>query len=496
VIHEAHGLLTAYDPAAGIVARNPLYDKDLNNIAPRLSFAWDVTGKGKTVVRSGFGVFYDDFSQDALTGQIYENSFNAGVAYNPTSASPVQILKPASGFPVLAPDTPVFIRDVTSDVSTVPKNMRTPYVYNYNLNVQQELFRNAVLQVGYVGSAGRKLLRLRDLNEPTQSQITAADLACNCINDGFLRQFSNLANMSSLEPFQPFYVNQLEASATSSYNSMQASFTQQNFHGLTQQIAYTWAHSIDTASDSQDFVPNASMPQNSNNVAGDKGPSNYDVRNRFVWSSTYDLPKWGSHERIGAGWSLSGILTLMSGHPFSMNYNFIDDFSGSAEFYDRPDVVGPIHYNPSHPLQYLDLSSFQVPCTYNASVGDGFADSCIPGTRHYGTLGRNALIGPHYRNFDFALSKSTALGERWRLLLRADFYNLTNHPNFANPLAVAFFADAAPNRSSAAPTGLDLNTGRSVGFYPITATSDVGLGNPVLGGGGQRSIQLSLKLLF
>jgi hypothetical protein len=135
-------------------------------------------------------------------------------------------------------------------------------------------------------------------------------------------------------------------------------------------------------------------------------------------------------------------------------------------------------------------------------VLDGFADSCQPGTRHYGNLGRNALIGPNYRNFDFAFSKTTSLTERWQLLLRADFFNLTNHPNFANPLAVAFFADAAPNRGAILPnnvvatTGIDPATGRSVGYMPITATSDVGLGNPVLGGGGQRSIQLSMKLQF
>ena len=107
-------------------------------------------------------------------------------------------------------------------------------------------------------------------------------------------------------------------------------------------------------------MPNASMPQDSNNVRGDKGPSNYDVRNRFVWAATYDFPKWSG--RLREGWSLSGVLTLMSGHPFSMNYNFIDDFSGGGEFDDRPDVVGPIRYNASDPRNYLDLSSFTVPC--------------------------------------------------------------------------------------------------------------------------------------
>lgn len=499
VIHDKNGLLSAYDPAQttfGIVFRDPLYNKDFNNFAPRLSVAWDAFGKGKTVVRAGIGVFYDDFSQDAFTGQIFENTFNAGTAYNPAGPKPVLLLKPSNPATPLVPDTPVFVRDVTGDVATVPQDMRTPYVYNYNLNVQQEIFRNTVLQVGYVGSAGRKLLRIRDLNQPTQAEITAADLGClpvPCINDGSVPR-PLTTPMSSLEPFAPFYVDQLESSATSNFNSLQVLLTQRNWHGFSHQISYTWGHSIDTASDSQDFVPNASMPQDSNNVRGDKGPSNYDVRNRFVWAATYDFPHWSG--RLREGWSLSGVLTLMSGHPFSMNYNFIDDFSGGGEFDDRPDVVGPIRYNASDPRNYLDLSSFSVPCTYDPTVGDGFADSCVPGTRHYGTLGRNSLIGPDYRNFDLALSKLTTLTERFKLLFRVDAYNLTNHPNFANPLAVAFFADAAPNRSGSAPTGIDLATGRSVGNLAITATSDVGLGNPVLGGGGQRSIQFAVKLMF
>jgi hypothetical protein len=505
VIHEEKGRFSVYDPNVGLIHRDPLYDKDFNNFSPRASVAWDLTGKGKTVVRAGFGVFYDVFSQDAFTGQIFENSFNAGLAYNPISpaADAVLVLKPPTLPFTVAANQPVFTRDVTSDAATVQKSFRTPYIYNYNLNIQQELFHNAVLQVGYVGSAGRKLLRFLDINQPTQAQITAADLSCTpapCVFDPIPRGSPGFpgftANLSSLEPFPPFVVNQLEAAATSNYNSLQVSLTQQNWRNLTNQITYTYSHSTDTASDSQDYVPNAAQPQDSTNPRSNKGPSNFDVRQRFVWSATYEFPKWAALGRMGEGWQVSSVLTLMSGHPFHLNYNFIDDYSGSGEFFDRPDVVGPIRYNRSDPTKFLDLASFKIPCSYPTGGGDGFADTCVPGSRHFGNLGRNALLGPDYRNWDFAVSKITRLGERFRLLLRADFYNLTNHPNFANPLAVAFFADAAPNRTGANPTGIDLVTGRSLGFSPITATSDVGLGNPILGGGGPRSIQFALKLLF
>jgi Carboxypeptidase regulatory-like domain len=505
VIHDADGLISAYDPTLrpyGITFRNPLYDKDFKNFAPRLSAAWDVFGKGTTVVRSGFGVFYDDFSQDAFFGQLYENSYSIGTAYNPAGPDPIYIFEPNTAV-AIAPGTPIFVSNATSDVSTVQNNMRTPYVYNYNLNIQQALFRDTTLEVGYVGSAGRKLLRLRDLNQPTHAEVTAADLACMCINDGDVPR-PLTTPLSPDAPYAPYAVNQLESTATSNYNSLQVSLTQRHWRRLTNQIAYTWSHSIDTASDSQDYVPNAAMPQDSNNVNGDKGPSNYDVRNRFVWSSVYEFPQWSAIGRAGSGWSVAGVLTLMSGHPFSINYDFLDDYSGGGEFYDRPDVVGPIQYNQSDPANYLNLSSFSAPCNMNwtGSLGDGLADSCQPGTRHYGDLGRNALIGPDYRNFDLALSKLTSITERLKLMFRLDAYNLTNHPNFANPLAVAFFANAAPNRSATAPNGIfdvvgpNPNNGRSVGSLAITATSDVGLGNPVLGGGGQRSFQLSAKFEF
>ena len=500
VIGEDHNQFSIYDPAVGLVQKKQLYPKDLNNFSPRVSVAWDVFGKGKTVVRAGGGVFYDGFSQDFFTGQIAENTDNTGPAYNAIGPNPVfistrlntplpnQDLVIQPGVPVWLPASVSAGTATSTDAFTVSQKLRTPYIMNYNLNIQQELTKNTVLQVGYVGSAGRKLFRFRDINQPSQAEITVADLACNCINDGTVpRPFDAAAPLSPLAPNQPFYVNELETNASSNYNSLQVSLLQRNWHRFTQQFAYTWSHSIDNASDGQDFVPNAAQPNNSTNPDDNKGPSNFDVRNRLVWSVTYDFPKWERVGKLGDGWQMSGILTVMSGHPFSLNYAFEDDYSGSGEFFDRPDVVAPIHYNYSNPSQFLELDSFAIPCTVK-QPSDGFADSCIPGTRHFGDEGRNSLLGPNYRNFDFAISKMTSINERFKVQFRADFYNLTNHPNFASPLLPAFFADAAPNG-----VGPD---GRSLGIYPITATSDVGLGNPILGGGGPRSIQFGLKLLF
>jgi hypothetical protein len=245
-------------------------------------------------------------------------------------------------------------------------------------------------------------------------------------------------------------------------------------------------------------VPNAAESQDGTNTAAEKGPSNFDLRNRFVWSSSYDLPKWESWGRMGEGWMLSGVLTISSGHPFSMNYNGIDDYSGAGSFVDRPDVVGPLQYNQSDPTQFLNLNAFAIPCTpLSPATGTGFAfDTCTPGTRHFGNLGRNALLGPNYRNLDFSVSKLTGITERLKLLVRVDAYNIFNHPSFANPLAVAFFADAAPNRSAQFPAGVDPVTGRHVGNLALTATSDVGVGDPVLGGGGARTLQISMRLQF
>jgi hypothetical protein len=171
-----------------------------------------------------------------------------------------------------------------------------------------------------------------------------------------------------------------------------------------------------------------------------------------------------------------------------MNYSFEGDYSGAGQGFDRPDVVGPIHYG-SLPNNFLDLSSFAAPCTFGNPVNDGSGDetSCIPGTRHFGNLRRNSLQGPSFKEFNFSLFKDTAITERLKLQLRAEFFNLFNHPNFASPILPNFIAD---------PGTPDLVTGRQTGFYQLAATGDVGIGNPFLGGGGPRGVQFAAKFVF
>jgi hypothetical protein len=489
IIQEKHGNFTNIDTNTGlgvILGQARLYQPDYNNWAPRVSVAWDLTGKGKTVMRAGYGIFYDAFSQDMFIGHLPENSgFDPGPAYSGFGPNPISTATANSG--PLDPAIPVYGFPTTmGDAFGVDQHIRTPYLQNFNLNFQQELSSRTVLQIGYVGSNGHKLLRFRDINQPSQAEITAADLACGCINDGSVpRRYSGAPG------FSPFtFINYEESSANSNYNALQTSLRVNDWRGFTSTLNYVWSHSIDDASDGEDFVPNASQPNDSRAPIGqNRGNSNFDVRNRLTWNFVYQFPnRKGDWQRVTDGWGLNGIVTVQSGQPFSVNYFFTQDFDGSGEFFGRPDVVGPIIYHKNDPTQYLDLSSFAAPCSFPAGGGDGTATTCIPGTRHFGNEGRNSLIGPNFRQFDFSIFKDTAITEHVKLELRFEAYNLLNHPNFISPILPSFFADAAPN--GVAPNG------RSIGSLRLAATGDVGIGYPFLGSGGPRGLQIAAKISF
>jgi hypothetical protein len=479
-----------------------LYGKDYNNFAPRFGFAYDVLGKGRTVIRGGWGFFYDAFAQDIFLAHIpYNCAFCPGPAYTGIGPAPIATagLNPDLPGGALDPNLPVYSEaSGLSDFFGTDPKIRTPYTQNFNLNVEQQLGSRAVFQIGYVGARGTKLFRFRDLNQPSQAQITAFDVgqctvygqtAPNCFIAGFDGPDNTNFNVPRTVYPSLFYTNQEESTASSTYHAVQTSLRLRDLHGLTSSVNFVWSHSIDDASDSEDFIPNAAQPNDSLRPSLERGNSNFDIRRRFTWNFGYELPKLGGNwSKLKNGWGFDGVLNLQDGQPFQLNYNFEGDYSGSGQGFDRPDVVGPIRYGSG--AFSVDLSSFQTPCTFgNTTAISSSGDSqCLAGTRHFGNLGRNSLRAPSFKELNFSVFKNTSITERVILQLRAEVFNLLNHPNFANPNLPNFITDPANN-------GLD-SAGRGIGLLPLTATGDVGIGNPFLGGGGPRGIQFAAKITF
>jgi len=481
-----------------------LYPKDWTNFAPRLSVADDLLGDGKLVIRAGGGVFYDGASQDFFVGnQAYNtNAGEAGPAFNGIGfASPLPT-GTVAGNPVsiISADTPIFGGYTPSSVFTVDQKLVTPRYASYNFNIESQLAKKVALQMGYVGSQGRHLFHFRDLN---QFNIVngSVDQCGNGQTISYGQQCFPTYSVGSFVDIPLYYVNQIETSAISNYNSLQATLKMLNWHNLTSTLNYTWAHSIDDASDGLDFVPNASQPDDSFNPRGDRASSNFDVRNRVQWFWTYNLPKSQRAKRISSGWALDGMFNFATGQPYTVSYLFESQnsnagnpfgYNGSGEGFGRPDIIGDPHAGASG-TNLLNLAAFAAPCTW---VGVDASGNCASDTWHPGSEGRNAFNSTNYTNFDFSLTKTTHLTETVTMELRGDFFNIFNHPNFSNPLLPGFGIDAfgagneyvnAQNRLVAGPVGQ---------FVTTTATPDVGSGNPYLGGGGPRSAQLAVHFTF
>ena len=482
-----------------------LYQPDHKDFAPRVSMAWDVTGRGKSVIRAGYGLFYDAFSQDMVLGHLpYPPYFDPGPAYNPVGPAQYQIIS-ASATGSIATGVPVYgapsCLSLECDVFSFDRNIKTPYMENFNFNFQQQIASKMVMQIGYVGSEGHRLWRFFDINQPSTATINACDLgqlpASTGCAAGVIQDFGQAARpfggYGVGNPYGAYYVMQENSSGQSSYNSLQASLRVNGWHGITSIVNYVWSKSLDNSSDGEDFVPNAGQPQDSTSPQLEYAPSNFNVPQRFTWIFSYEFPKaGGSMQRLKNGWGFDSTVTLQSGQPFQFNYNCEDDYSGGGDCYDRPDVVGPVVQNNHNPYQFMQLSSFAIPCTVDPTLGaNGAASDCVPGTRHYGNMGRDSLRGPTFKQWDFAIYKTTAITERISMQLRAEFLNILNHPNFANPFLPGFIADPGVNGFQ--------NVGTrevGVGTYALSATGDVGIGNPFLGGGAPRGIQLAAKFTF
>ncbi len=445
--------------------RNPETDKDvtlgaplfenpsLRNFAPRLGFAYDISGNGKTVVRSGFGVFYD---------HIWENIFG-NTRFQPPFLKALFV--PGAPFPdpLRARGVPIAL-----SIQAIDFKIKNPYVMQYNLNVQHEITRDTVLKAGYVGTRGVKLVRVFEANT-ARPQI---------LQDG--TKFFPPNSVRRNPAFGP--VRQRTADANSWYNSLQIEVNRRFSGGLQFQASYTLSKLIDDAAGpfQTDTIAQPTNTMDPEDRGRDKALSPFDARHNFVYNFTYDLPI-GQGRKFGAdltglagklldGWQINGILTLVSGRPFTpvVAFNRSNNLQSGTGVADRPNLkpgASPKDALLKDPARWFDPNIFELQPA-------GFL----------GNAGRNILLGPDFKNFDFSLIKNTPINEQVTLQFRAEFFNLTNHPNFQIPSNVGTVAgtvaggDIIFNDPSGVPVG---NAGR---IFKTVNTS--------------RQIQFALKLIF
>jgi hypothetical protein len=469
-----------------------LYPKAWGNFAPRVSLVDDLTGNGKLVIRASAGLFYDGPSQDIFVGnQAYNtNAAQAGPAFNTIGFA-------TSVAPTITSGSAIFGNYTPSSVFSVDQGLVTPRYGSYNLNIESQVSQKVAVQIGYVGSQGRHLFRFRDLNQV--NNVAGRVVTCgNGKTIAYGEQCYPTYSVSSFTDTPLYYVNQIETSAMSNYNSLQGTLKLLNWHNVTSTLNYTWAHSIDTASDGMDFVPNAAMPEDSFNPRAERASSNFDMRQHVQWYWTYNLPKFHTAQKILNGWALDGMFNFATGQPYTVSYLFETlgggNYSNSGEYFGRPDIIGNPHAG-AHGTNLLNLAAFAAPCTWS---GDNVTGSCVANTGHPGNEGRNAFNATDFTNFDFSLTKTSHLTEKIAMELRIDFFNILNHPNFSNPLLPGFGIDAFGSNhtdGSNLVAGSNPNT-NGAQYLATTATPDVGSGNPYLGGGGPRSMELAVHFTF
>jgi carboxypeptidase family protein/TonB-dependent receptor-like protein len=388
---------------------NPSY----SNVAPRVGFAYDVFGDGRTSLRGAAGVFYSailpmryrfemsnqpPFAQLSVFGGLFPNAFS-----NPAFVVPAGVISPYQF------------------------DAEQPTIYQWNLNIQRDLGRDMVLSAGYVGSRGVNLETRYSLNVRTDFQIVNGQKFFPTLPPGVNARKVN-PNFASL--------NLHDFSADSYYHALQLNLTKRFSYGLQFETAYTLSKSIDTASATESVFTNGalgSFRQDPFDARGQRGLSDFDTRNNFVANFLYDLP-FGKGQRFGGslsgvagklleGWSTGGIVNLRSGFPFNVSLGF--DRVGSG--IDNPQYLRP-NVAPGKDLSDAitgDPSAFVDPSFFQLQPA-GF----------YGNSPRNALRGPNLKTFDMTLTKRTAITERLRTEFRFEAFNLFNRANFAPPNAV------------------------------------------------------------
>ena len=531
-MQEVHNDLGNFIPSKGLVQEGQsgvgsyLWKPDRTDFSPRVGFAYDLTGKGTTVLRGGASVIYTTFAIADFVGNPGSNNIPGGasLAADPTGActtavpigtSCPQTFGGSIGFGkvtipagslnwngVVYPTGASFSCTAANpcNAEAISPNLKTPFVINWNVDVQHTFGSNYSLDVGYVGNHGDNLIGTVDEN-----QINAA---------------TGLRPFATQYPYLA-YINEEINYAHSNYDSLQVTLTKRISSGFNFTAGYTYGHGLDNGSLSR-F---GGLPQNSLNPAAEYGNSDLDTRHRFTLEGGYEIPGKKGYGQMLEGWKINAILNVATGQPWIVA-DTGNNFSGTSEFQDRWDFFGNPGDFTSSGISLPYCSGFivdpngkadasQASCSQvNGSTGvtinlpSSLAQKCLPVApdpntlaaggcyvknnsvmvppiqNTFGTMGRNIFRDPGFRNLDFSLFKDFRFGERFAAQFRAEFFNVTNHPNLANPYGAAVNS-ALGNDPSV--TG---------GFGCGCATPDIVNGNPILGSGDAREMQLGLKLTF
>ncbi len=448
----------------------------LFNPAPRVGFAYDPVGDGKTSIRGGYGIFFEHTNGNEGNTESLEGSpplIQNLTEFNLPSYTSIYSTSTVSG---------------PLNVISIPTKAIWPYVQQWNFSIQRQLPSTTVLTVAYAGSKGTHLTDQRGLNQlfplsPSQNPylpgqvISANDCSSLTVNGapvtGPALTNLNVACGNSPLPYRPYQgfngITGLEDQANSIYNALQVS-ARRNIGHLTMSLAYTWSHSIDDSSDRYDgsFV-------NSYNLAQSRASSNFDQRQLLNVSYVYDLPfftKTGILHSILGGWQTSGLVSFQTGTPFSItNGGTYGDNAGVANGVGTGSYVDIIG-NPFAGIPNAQVPGTPGPYLFNPGA---FAE---PTGLTFGTAGRNILNNPSRTNWDIGLFKHFAITESRGFEFRAEAFNVLNHTQWSgvNSSASCF---AGANNSAGDPSCV----GSSTFLLPG------GAHNP-------RILQLGLKFLF
>ena len=522
-----------------------LYNPDHKNFAPRAGFAWDISGNGRTVLRGGGGLIYETVNWQsfiAFNNAFGPGSVPTGApidASGTTSGGTIttgnvtikNFLNPVpwDAAPLYG-NSAIDCSASACPIMTVDRGLTTPYVWSWTLNVQHAFTPNLSMEAAYVGNHGANLTGIRDINQPPVGSgwgsgpggeltlcLASAPAYDNCVADNnggeeanrpFANKFPYLANI-----FQMANVYR------SNYNGLQVTLNARNYHGLSMVAGYTYGHALDDVGANWDFGYGSGLPQDAHNVAREYANSDFDIRHRLTLSLTYAIPGRKGYGQMAEGWEINTITTLQS----PQHWGPIDlgtDAAGTGALPVSPPATAPIRWSyyragsasRGNPSDFKSGRGVGIPfyapgdpnmpsgCAASAAAVDGGAGAqtaslnlfgcyaegnsvmMAPPLGQFGNMSRNMFQDSGFRNFDFSLAKNFHFGEALRLQIRAEFFNIFNHPNFANPYG--------------GQNGFGLNDPSVQPFGCGCATPDVAAANPAVGSGGPRSIQLGAKFIF